>query len=60
MIWRGFYDNRALDRLGIFTQTDKTLSLRAIVGGLFLAQARFAVLPDLFPSLLRSEWDAFF
>ena len=36
MIWRGFNDNWALDRLGISTQTDKTWFLRAIVGGLFL------------------------
>ena len=60
MIWRRFYDNRALDRLGISTQTDKTLSLRAIVGSLFLHRPGFAVLPDHFHSLLCSEWDAFF
>lgn len=60
MIWRGFYDNRALDRLGISTQTDKTWSLRAIVGGLFLHRPRFVVLSDHFHSLLLSEWDAFF
>ncbi len=60
MIWRGFNDNWALDRLGISTQTDKTWFIRAIVGGLFLAQARFAVLPDHCHSLLLSEWDAFF
>jgi hypothetical protein len=36
MIWRGFNDNWALDRLGISTQTDKTWFLRAIVRGLIL------------------------
>ncbi|MDP3091670.1 MAG: hypothetical protein Q8N04_13395 [Nitrospira sp.] len=60
MFWRGFYDNPALERLGISTQTDKTLSLRAIVGGLFWAQAMFAVMPDLVHSILLAEWDAFF
>ncbi len=60
MFWRGFYGNRALERLGIFTQTDKSLSLRAIVGGLFWAQARIAVMPDQVHSLLLAEGDAFF
>lgn len=60
MIWRGFYANRALDRLGISTQTDKTLSLRAIVGGLFIHRPGFAVLLHHSHSLLLSEWDAFF
>ncbi len=52
MIWKGFYANRALDRLGISMQTDKTLSLRPLLSSCLSCKVRLAM---VFPSRLLTK-----